>query len=170
MRSVIPSVAAAAIVAVAVAPAWTQYQYPVPGGYDEAVAVVDRWYRAYLGRSGVEDGGSRFWSDRIRTGVPADSVEAGILGSDEYYGRHGNNLDAWVRAVYRDVLGRPATPREADFWSRRAYTQGLEAIALEILARRPRASAVPMPNRNWDGSPWPPQDYDYRRPYYPYRR
>jgi len=168
------------ILAAAAALSLTTLATPSPAApYNPAlgdpVALVDSWYRAYLGRSGVEDGGSGFWVDRLQRGDTPEAVQAGLLASGEYYGRAGNNVENWVRSVFRDAVGREASPRDVNFWGRRAYTQGLEAIAAEILVNRPGGGFNNVPQQP-QYQPGPggfgqnPQNYDYRRPYYPYGR
>jgi hypothetical protein len=53
-----------------------------------------------------------------------------LLGSPEYFARHGGTPTSWTQAVYRDVLGRPADP------------VGLAAVTGEIQAGVPLATAA----------------------------
>jgi hypothetical protein len=48
--------------------------------------------------------------------VRQEQVEAAFLASDEYIGRYGGVGEAWLRGVYRDVLGREAEQGGIDSW------------------------------------------------------
>ena len=144
----------------------------------DPVAVVDSWYRMYLGRSARNDPGSAGWINMLRRGSPPSSVLAGILGSPEYFNRVGGTMPAFIRAVYRDVVGRSPTPGELRFWLRRANTQSRRDIANDILAQNPGAGmAVTLPDVVAPPpgvSPGRPRDRwrrrdDYRRPSFPFR-
>jgi hypothetical protein len=144
----------------------------------DPVALVDSWYRAYLGRTALNDPGSAGWIDLLRRGSPPASVLAGILGSPEYFNRVGGTMPAFINAIYRDVVGRQPTPGELRFWLRRAYTQSRRDIANEILAQNPGAGMfVSLPGvvaPPTGASPGWPRDcwrsrHDYRRPFFPFR-
>ena len=144
----------------------------------DPVALVDSWYRAYLGRSALNDPGSAGWINLLSRGSPPASVLAGILASREYFIRVGGTMPAFINAVYRDVVGRPPTPGELRFWQRRAFTQSRQEIANEILAQSPGAGMfVTLPGvvapptgsfPGWSRNRWARRD-DFRRPVFPYR-
>ena len=144
----------------------------------DPVALVDSWYRAYLGRTALNDPGSAGWINMLRRGNPPASVLAGILGSPEYFNRVGGTMHAFIRAVYHEVVGRPPTPGELRFWLRRANIQSPRDIAYEILAENPGAGmfvtlpAVVAPptgaSPGWPRDRWRPRD-DFRRPFFPFR-
>ena len=67
--------------------------------------LVESWYQRYLGR-GSDPGGLNNWVWQLRSGMPPDAVEACILGSDEYYVRHGQTPESFVAGLYQDVLSR----------------------------------------------------------------
>ena len=144
----------------------------------DPVALVDSWYRMYLGRTALNDPASADWVNMLRRGRPPASVLSGILGSPEYFNRAGGTMPAFIRAVYRDVVGRPPTPGELRFWLRRANIQSRRDIANEILAQNPGAGiVVTLPGvvapptgdfPGWRRDRWR-RRHDYRRPYFPYR-
>jgi len=144
----------------------------------DPVALVDFWYRAYLGRTALNDPGSAAWINLLRRGTPPTSVLAGILASREFFNRVGGTMPAFINAVYRDVVGRPPTPGELRFWQRRAFTQSRREIANEILAQNPGAGMfVTLPgvvgpptvgSPGWSRNRWAHRD-DFRRPFFPYR-
>ena len=41
-------------------------------------------------------------------------LDAGVLGSEEFYQRQGGSDTAWIAAVYRDVLEREPAPAEVN--------------------------------------------------------
>jgi hypothetical protein len=64
--------------------------------------------------------GLAFWTSTLDRGVYNESVEAGFASSDEYYAvRGGGTPDGFVRALYRDFLGRLASDAEIAYWSNR---------------------------------------------------
>src|SRR5262249_31634070 len=62
----------------------------------DPVALVDFWYRAYLGRPALNDPGSAAWINMLRRGTPPASVLAGILGSREFFNRVGGTMPAFI--------------------------------------------------------------------------
>jgi subtilisin family serine protease len=61
--------------------------------------------------------------------VDADYTRALILGSDEYFARAGGNNRAFVDAIYRAILGRPAEISGLDFWTARlAVTARVDVV------------------------------------------
>ena len=148
-------------------------------------ALVDSWYRAFLGRPA--DAGSAFWVTDLQQNVGPDAVLAGILGSDEYYARHGNTPAGFVGGLFADLLHRPANPNDLNIWVGRLYTADRQEVALEIMTQNPGnwvgpAPAQPNvnvvvapPNVRWERDrheDWLHHHgiYDYRRPPYPYGR
>src|SRR5262249_34330029 len=97
--------------------------------FGDPVAMVDSWYRAFLGRTALRDPASAGWVNFLRQGGSPTSVLAGILASPEYFNRVGGTMPAFIQAVYTQVVGRPATPGELRFWMRRAFTQDRRQIA-----------------------------------------
>jgi hypothetical protein len=150
-------------------------QQPYPPDAGDAARLVDSWYQRFLGRTGRTDRGSSLWVSQLVEGNSPEQVLAGILSSDEYYGKGGSRPEAFVNNLFREVLGRRPTQREYDYWTRRAYTQNAEDmqtrqdIAYDLLTQNPgswRSASAPAPVPQ----PRDRYDYDYRRPQYPYRR
>jgi hypothetical protein len=77
--------------------------------------IVEGWYRHYLGRC-AEPAGLRNWAHQLQATRSPDAVLAGILGSDEYYQRHGACPAGFVKGLYEDHLGRCPAPAEVDSW------------------------------------------------------
>ena len=84
-------------------------------GPGRAEATVEGWYRQYLGRC-ADESGVRTWGGQLRCGKSPDCVLAGILASDEYFDRNGGCDAGFVKGLYRDRLGRCASPAEVRGW------------------------------------------------------
>lgn len=143
--------------------------------YDNSVASVDSWYRTYLGRTALNDPGAVGWINLMRQGSTPTSVISGILGSEEYFYRVGGTMPAYIQALYREALQQPLSQAAYNFWLQRAYTQTRQQIAYDVLMLNGAGGpvlappAVVVPAREWDR--WHHHEqYDYRRPYYPFRR
>jgi hypothetical protein len=108
--------------------------------------VVDSWYRLYLNRD-PEPEGMRDQLARLRRGDSPEEIQAGILGSDEYFRLHGSRRVAWIAALYSDVLDRSPSRREIASWLETLERTGgsREATALEFLrgARKELAERQP---------------------------
>ena len=139
----------------------------------DPVALVDSWYRMFLGRSALRDPASAGWTNLLRRGGSPAAVLAGILGSAEYFNRVGGTMPAFIRAVYVQAVGRQPTPGEFRFWLRRANIQSRQEIAQDILAQNPGAGmVVTLPGVVAPpvvGRPGWPRNFDYRRPSFPFR-
>jgi len=148
---------------------------PTPGlaqDYGDPRQMVDQWYRTFLRRA-PEYPGAEGWVDQLRGGNSPDSVLSSILGSDEYYAICGSTPQGYVQGLYRDLLGRRASPREQDRWARRLYTEGRQDVAYHVLTGN--AGAWDGRFRHGDGDRERRrlrelEEDDYRRPAYPYRR
>lgn len=77
--------------------------------------VVTAAYQKYLGRS-PEASGLQYWVNNLRAGMRVEQFEAALASSGEYISRQGGVGATWVRALYRDVLGRTASQAEVDYW------------------------------------------------------
>jgi hypothetical protein len=107
-------------------------------GQDRAAATVEGWYRQYLGRC-ADASGLRSWGDQLRCGKDADCVLSGILASDEYYRRNGGCDAEFIKGLYRDRLGRCASPAEVRQWLCELDRCGSrDRLALKFLAASQR--------------------------------
>ena len=75
-------------------------------------------YATYLGRP-PDAAGQAFWLGHLAGGMTIQSMEAGFLAADEYYGQAGSADGVWVAHLYGHVLGRSAAQSEIDFWTGR---------------------------------------------------
>jgi hypothetical protein len=81
--------------------------------------VVDADYQLLLGRN-PDGSGRAFWTSVLDAGAHNEAVEAGFAASDEYYAVHGGGSPSgFVRALYRDFLGRTPSASEVGYWTGR---------------------------------------------------
>lgn len=78
-------------------------------------ALVEGWYRQYLGRC-ADPSGLCGWAKQLRCGKSPEAVLGAILGSDEYFRRHGCCDAGFIQGLYKDHLGRCASPGEVRDW------------------------------------------------------
>lgn len=76
--------------------------------YGAFLAEAD--FQRLLGRPAADAAAA--WADALRRGAPPEQLVAGVLGSDEFYGKQGGTPQAWITALYRELLGRDPAPEE----------------------------------------------------------
>lgn len=69
--------------------------------------VVTQSFEGYLDRS-PKSFGLVSYSGALQRGLGQERLNAGILGSNEYFARNGSDNTLFVKALYQDVLGRDA--------------------------------------------------------------
>jgi uncharacterized delta-60 repeat protein len=87
----------------------SQVTLAILGSTEYRARVVCDAYRRFLGRDADPDGLNTF-VNLLASGGTLEQVEAVLLGSPEYLNRVGGTNDAFLTALYRDVLGRPIDP------------------------------------------------------------
>ena len=98
-------------------------------------------YRSYLRRE-PSQGEVELWVRNMRGGMSQLDAQANILGSEEYFLRHQNNLQAVVVGFYQDILGRQPNANDVAIWSnnwrgdRLAYSRQFVSAAQQELAVR----------------------------------
>jgi hypothetical protein len=96
--------------------------------------VVDGFYRAYLDRPGDRGGLAHFSSSVLTRRV---SVQAALLGSNEYFSKAGGTNEGFVDALFRDVLGRSADGgARTTFVAQLAFGRSRGAVARTVLTSR----------------------------------
>jgi hypothetical protein len=81
--------------------------------------VVDGFYVQDLGRHAENTpGGLQYWVSQMKNGLNAAVINAGILGSNEYYNKVGGTDTTFVTALYQQLLGRipENSPTGLPFW------------------------------------------------------
>jgi len=85
--------------------------------HQEAIQV-ESWYQRYLGRC-ADAPSMQAYVGQLCRGRPGFEIEAELLGSEEYYHRNGCDVHLFIRALFRDVLGRGTNSDELEDWCRR---------------------------------------------------
>lgn len=69
--------------------------------------------------------------------LDSDAAHADLLGSDDYFARHGGSDAAFCAALAQDALGRPPTPAEVAEWSARLAAGTSRArLATQVLTSK----------------------------------
>lgn len=78
--------------------------------------IISPAYQRYLGRT-PDSAGVAYWVNQMQQhGLTDERLEAGLIGSAEFFNRAGGTNKAWVDALYQDFLGRPADPAGEATW------------------------------------------------------
>jgi hypothetical protein len=77
--------------------------------------IIQPAYQQFLGRS-PDPAGLAFWVERMINGLTDESLEAGFIGSPEYYNHVGGADKSWVDAMYMNLLGRLPDQQGESFW------------------------------------------------------
>jgi hypothetical protein len=107
---------------------WTPLAQAATQVQDNNIQILDSWYKTFLGR-GADSDAYRSWLDQLNQGNYL-GVESGILGSDEYFMRHGNTPESMIAGFYVDVLGRRPSIDEVQSWMSRLRQVGWDRTAL----------------------------------------
>jgi hypothetical protein len=107
--------------------------------------LVASWYQRYLRRH-PDPIGIRSHVRELARGTPVDFVEASILGSDEYWLRSGGTPEAFIVAMYRDVVGIHPPLGDLRYWvDRYLRTGSRHLLALRFLQQNRAHSVVAPP-------------------------
>jgi hypothetical protein len=117
--------------------------------------LVRRWHKRLFHRE-IEAPFLGRWVAELKRGVEAPLALSHILGSPEYYVTVGSTPEGFIRRTFVEVVGRPPTESEFQFWLRRLYHEGRAEVAYEMVTRYPPAWVVEEPPVV--------EKYEYRRP------
>lgn len=108
--------------------------------------LVTAVYESFLHRAPGPQAVS-YWSGQLASGAGFDGLLIGVVGSQEYYADAGGSPQAFVQALYRDLLGRSGGASGVTYWTDRlgaldhgqdagsaASTQARQMLASEFLA------------------------------------
>jgi hypothetical protein len=93
----------------------TEVSIGITSSREYQAGIVDGFYVQYLGRH-ADPAGLDDWVNQMQSGLNAEVIRAGILASDEYYARVGGTHEAYVTALYHDLLGRAPDPAGYADW------------------------------------------------------
>src|SRR5271154_2575360 len=96
--------------------------FPPPPRQDQ-VRLVSKWYDRYLHRQ-PDPQGLQSCLIQLRNGETHQGVQAGLLGSDEYWQQHGSNPAGFIAGLYSDVLHQRPAPRRLGYWVNRLNQNG----------------------------------------------
>ncbi|HVC99240.1 MAG TPA: DUF4214 domain-containing protein [Pirellulales bacterium] len=77
--------------------------------------IIDPAYQQFLGRE-PDASGLQFWTAQMRTGLTDERLEAGFIGSREFFDHSGGTNKSWVDAMYQALLGRAADAQGEAYW------------------------------------------------------
>jgi hypothetical protein len=77
--------------------------------------IIEPAYEQFLGRQ-PDEHGIAYWVQKMTEGLTDEQLEAGFIGSPEYYQHSGGADRAWVDAMYQNLLGRQPDQQGEDYW------------------------------------------------------
>jgi hypothetical protein len=77
--------------------------------------IIRPAYRQFLGREG-DAAGLAYWTARMQQGLTDEQLQAGFIGSPEFFQHSGGTNKSWVDAMYLDLLGRPPDTAGENYW------------------------------------------------------
>ncbi len=91
--------------------------------------VINALYQKYLGRQ-ADQAGINYWISVWKSTGGPEAVQAGIIGSAEYYQTAGGTDAAWVTALYQNILNRPVDAAGLAYWTDYIKTHSKESVVL----------------------------------------
>ncbi len=97
--------------------------------------LISQLYQTYLGRD-VDQGGLNYWLSVWNTYQGPEQVQAGIIGSAEYFSTAASELPslspaaAWVTKLYNNLLHRDPGPSEVAYWTGYIQTHSRQSVVL----------------------------------------
>jgi hypothetical protein len=102
--------------------------------------IINPAYQRFLGRA-PDAAGLAFWVSQMQQGLTDEQLEAGFIGSPEFYSVSGGTDKSWVDAMYQQLLGRPADATGETFWTQQLQRGQLRStVALGFAASAERES------------------------------
>jgi hypothetical protein len=77
---------------------------------------INQLYEQYLGRP-ADPGGLNYWLSVWAANNGPEMVQAGIIGSIEFYETAGGTPQAWVTRLYQDLFNRNPDPGGLAYWT-----------------------------------------------------
>lgn len=128
-------------------------------GEEFAGAMVEDMYQRAFGRSPAA-AGLEYWRSRLSTatsGRGVDTIGTLFFSSAEFYRRAGGTNEAYVRALYQEVLGRPAAQAGLSHWvdrlESRSSSRTTVAASFFRSAESRRTRAVDLHRRILEANP-----------------
>ncbi|MFV0446145.1 MAG: YbaY family lipoprotein [Planctomycetaceae bacterium] len=84
---------------------------------------INGWYSSYLGRQPTAQE-LQTWQSHLQQGRPVTDIQSYLLGSSEYYDRHRNDPQRYVRSAYESVYGNEPNAQQLQQWQQRYQQSG----------------------------------------------
>jgi hypothetical protein len=131
---------------------------PLVGNFDPPLTVtvdesplIRQAYQYFLGRQ-PDAAGLDAWNAKMNQGLSDVGFVANVLGSGEYFARHGSTNAGFIAGLFKDLLGRAPSVGEVTTWSGAILGgQSRTAVALDILGS-PEALARQHSAAGWVSS------------------
>ncbi len=91
--------------------------------------VIADLYETYLGRA-VDAAGLNYWLGVWNASQGPEQVQAGIIGSQEFFNTAGGTPQAWVTALYQNLFDRNPGPSEVAYWVGVIQTESRASVVL----------------------------------------
>jgi hypothetical protein len=97
--------------------------------------IISQLYTTYLGRP-VDQAGLNYWLRVWSANQGPEQVQAGIIGSAEYFQTAANELPglspaaAWVTKLYENLLHRDPGPDEVNYWTTFILSNSRQSVVL----------------------------------------
>jgi hypothetical protein len=105
--------------------------------------IINEWYQLYLGRKPSEKEHAQMMQ-KVRVGTGAIAIQANIIGSDEYYKKHGSSTQGFLNAVFGDVVGRKPTAAEVNMLQAQVNGFGRYRFAVDLLTKTQLPAVNPL--------------------------
>ncbi|MEX2120447.1 MAG: DUF4214 domain-containing protein [Pirellulales bacterium] len=99
---------------------------------ERKTGVIGDLYEQYLGRAADAEG-LRHWIAVWDATGSLEQIQASIIASPEFFASSGGTDEAWVLALYQNLLGRSASSAEIGFWTNRLAAVDTRDIVLGFL-------------------------------------
>ena len=122
----------------------------------DADAFVKHLYKEILGRE-ADAAGLKNWSDKVVVGTKGVEVAASLMASAEFQGKNLSN-EAFVKVIYRALLGRDADPSGVATWTEQLAGGKTRAAVLQALCANAECSnfcaTMGVVSGNIDAAAW----------------
>jgi len=89
----------------------------IVGSTAARTAQIQNWYSTYIGRAPADWEVSTWLdSDHLGGGMTYSTAQATFVASPEFFSNSGGTVEAWITAVYQNLLGRAAGSTEIQSW------------------------------------------------------
>jgi hypothetical protein len=105
--------------------------------------IISEWHQLYLGRKPSDKEHAQMMQ-KVRVGTNGIAIQAAVVGSDEYYKKHGSTTQGFMNAVFSDVVGRKATPAEVATLQAQVNRFGRYKFAIELISKAQLPAVNPL--------------------------